>query len=321
MTLPFIRTGDREDRADDAGRRMTEAPTPRPPHRTRTAFVLSGGGNQGVSQVGMLQALLERGIVPDVIVGTSAGAINGAAVAANPSVEGVEHLAEVWRGLRSEDVFPGGRFSRAWNVLRHSDHLFSNEGLKGVVDLLPVDNFEDLAVPLRIVVTDFDTGDELVLAAGSVKTAIIASTALPGVFPPVRHGGRTLIDGGVVNNVPLRHALSGPIDRIYVLNVTGAVADAPPRYPLDVTLRAFAIARNRRYELDREHAPSYVDIIELPRPDDGRSIFDFTGSDTLIDEGYALASRHLDALEQHITPVTEPTRRRWTRVFRKAEVA
>lgn len=305
--LPFIRNGGHSD-------------------GPRTAFVLSGGGNQGVAQVGMLQALLERGIVPDVVIGTSAGAINGAAVAADPSVEGVERLADVWRALHGEDIFPGGRLSRAWNVLRRTDHLFANDGLRAVVDLLPVDEFHDLAVPFRVVVTDFDTGEELVVAAGPVKPAILASTALPGVFPPVRHGGRTLIDGGVVNNVPLRHALSGPVDRVYVLNVTGAVADAPPRTPLDVTLRAFAIARNRRYEIDREHAPGYLDIVELPRPDDGRSIFDFTGAETIMEEAYALASRHLDALEKGVDPkgvdpIGERAGRRWLKVFRRADVA
>ena len=99
------------------------------PTRPRTAFVLSGGGNQGVSQVGMLRALLERGIVPDVVIGTSAGALNGAAVAYAPNLTGVAQLAVVWEQLRAEDVFPGGRIHRAWNVVRRGTHLFGNEGL------------------------------------------------------------------------------------------------------------------------------------------------------------------------------------------------
>ena len=95
----------------------------------RTAFVLSGGGNLGVSQVGMLMALFERNIRPDVIVGTSIGAFNGAAFATKPTMAQLEHQAEVWASLKTEEVFPGGRFSRAWNLLRRDDHLFSNEGL------------------------------------------------------------------------------------------------------------------------------------------------------------------------------------------------
>src|SRR5262249_49084803 len=101
--------------------------------RPRTAFVLSGGGNQGVSQVGMLRALLEREIVPDVVIGTSAGALNGAAVAYAPNLTGVAQLAAVWEQLRSEHVFPGGKIHRAWNVVRRGTALFGNEGLAAVI--------------------------------------------------------------------------------------------------------------------------------------------------------------------------------------------
>jgi NTE family protein len=261
----------------------------------------------------MLRALVERGILPDVVVGTSAGAINGAVLAATPTLEGVEQLAEVWRSLHGDQIFPDSRLARAWNVLRRGTHLFSNAGLQAVVDHIPVERFEDLAIPLRVVTCDFETGEEVVLAAGPVRPAIMASAALPGVFPPIEHGGRVYIDGGVVNNVPLRHALMGPIQRIYVLNVTGGVTDAPPRTPLDVTLRAFAIARNRRYELELQVAPSDVQVLELPRPEDGRSIFDFTGGDTIIEEAHALASRYLDGLEGSVTPIDAAHRRRWFR--------
>lgn len=288
--------------------------------RPRTAFVLSGGGNQAVAQVGMLQALIERAIVPDVVIGTSAGAINGAAVAADPTLEGLERLAEVWRGLHGDDVFPGGRLSRAWNVLRRSDHLFSNDGVQAVIDEIPAERFDELVLPLRVVTTDYDTGEEVVFAAGPLKPAVLASISLPGVFPPVRHGGRTLIDGGVVNNVPLRHALGGPADRVYVLNVTGSVTDAPARTPLDVTLRAFAIARNRRYHLELGLVPAGVEVVELPRPDDGRSIFDFSGSETILEEAYVLASHHLDGLGRELDAVTDDAaRRRWYHRFWRAE--
>lgn len=287
----------------------------------RTAFVFSGGGNQGVAQVGMLQALVERNIIPDVVVGTSVGAINAAAVAADPTVEGVDRLAEVWRGLHGDDIFPGGRLSRAWNVLRRSDHLFSNEGVKAIVDMIPARRFDELAVPLRIVTTDYETGEEVVYAAGPLSPAILGSAALPGVFPPVEHGGRVLIDGGVVNNVPVRHALSGPIDRVYVLNVTGGVTDSPARTPLDVTLRAFGIARNRRYQLELHLAPAGVEIVELPRPDDGRAIFDFTGGETIMEEAHALTARHLDGLDERVEREPDDAKRRWYHRFLRNEPA
>src|SRR5256885_12426770 len=130
----------RRERADEP-RMGTRLPFPtghriRDAHgdaRPRTAFVLSGGGNQGVAQVGMLRALLERGIVPDVVIGTSAGALNGAAVAYAPNLTGVAQLASVWEQIRSEHVFPGGKIHRAWNVVRRGTHLFGNEGLAAVI--------------------------------------------------------------------------------------------------------------------------------------------------------------------------------------------
>ena len=102
--------------------------------RPRTAFVLSGGGNQGVAQVGMLRAVIERGIVPDVVIGTSAGALNGAAVAYSPNLTGIAQLEAVWTSLSATEVFPGGKLSRAWNVLKRETHLFEADGLQALVD-------------------------------------------------------------------------------------------------------------------------------------------------------------------------------------------
>jgi len=288
----------------------------RPETAMKTAFVLSGGGNHGSAQVGMLRALLERGITPDVVVGTSAGALNGSAVAANPSLTGIDTLAEIWSALRTEHIFPGGRFGRAWSLLSGGDHLYSNAGLAGLIEqMAPASQFSQLTVPLRVIACDLATGEEVVLASGALKPALLASAALPGSFPPVLHDHRTLVDGGVVDNVPLSHALAGPVDRIYVLNVSGGVADAPVRNPLDVVLRAFAIARNQRFERELALAPSHVDVVVLPRPADGRSPFDFSGAETIIDEAHILAGRFLDARggpDRH-----HPPRRR----FRKAHAA
>jgi NTE family protein len=286
----------------------------RPEPALKTAFVLSGGGNHGCAQVGMLRALLERGVLPDVVIGTSAGALNGSGVAANPSLRGVEHLATVWSALRTEHIFPGGRFGRAWSLLSGGDHLYSNAGLAGLIDqMAPASKFSELLVPLRVIACDLATGEEVVLASGALKPALLASAALPGSFPPVLHDHRTLVDGGVVDNVPLSHALAGPVDRIYVLNVSGGVADAPVRNPLDVVLRAFAIARNQRFERELTNATPSVEIVVLPRPADGRSPFDFSGAETIIDEAHILAGRFLDARN----PGHDRPRRR----FRRAHAA
>jgi NTE family protein len=265
---------------------------------SRTAFVLSGGGNQSVAQVGMLRALAERNIVPDVIVGCSAGAFNGATIAAHPDLSGIERLEATWGSLKGDEVFPGGRLSRAWNLLTRDDHLFSNQGLRAI--LLRGDTpatFEDLLIPLRVVAADLDTGDEVVFAHGPLEPALLASSALPGLFPPIRHDGRTLVDGAVVDTVPLWHALAGPVDRIYVMNVAGDLMDRPLRSPIDVAIRAFAISRKQRFDLELRNVPESVEVVMLPAPTDERELFDFSGGKELMDAAYRLAQDTLDAAE------------------------
>ena len=280
---------------------------------TRTAFVLSGGGNQSVAQVGMLRALIERDIVPDVIVGCSAGAFNGATIAAAPSLRGVERLEATWSSLRGDEVFPGGRLSRAWNLLTRDDHLFSNQGLREI--FLRGDTpgtFEQLIVPLRVVAADLDTGEEVVFASGPLQPALMASAALPGIYPPIRHDSRTLVDGAVVDTVPIWHALAGPVDRIFVMNVAGDLLERPLRSPIDVAVRAFAISRKQRYELELRSVPESVELIELPAPPDDRELdqfdrlpappddrelFDFSGGRPLMAAAYDLANQALDDAE------------------------
>ena len=298
----------------------TRTPRVRPVDRPCTAFVLSGGGNQAVSQVGMLRALLERDIVPDVVVGTSAGALNGAVVATDPTPAGVEHLADVWLSIRSGEVFPGNRLARAWNVLRRDDHLFTNEGLLSILDRAhTAPTFAETEVPLRVVASDLGTGEEVVFASGPVGPALLASTALPALFPPIEHDGRLLVDGAITNTVPLWHALSGPVDRIYVCNVSGALVERRLRSPLDVAVRAFAISRNQRFDLELRHAPSDVDVVVLPSPSDQRELFDFSDSMMLIEEAHHLAGRALDEHEAEQARPRERARRRWFR--RRREVA
>src|SRR3954464_8034734 len=268
--------------------------------RPRTAFVLSGGGNQGVSQVGMLRALLERGIIPDVVIGCSAGALNGSAICYAPNLTGVAQLAAVWEQLRADHVFPGGKIHRAWNVVRRGTHLFGNEGLAAAIHhSTPARSFADLEIPLRVIACDLDSGEEVVLVRGPLKPALLASTALPGVFPIVHHDGRRLVDGGVVDNVPLSHALAGPVDRVFVLNVSSGTSDRIERSPLDVVMTSFTHARGQRFELELRFVPPEIEVVGLPRPPDPRDLFDFSGARALIDAAYELAN---DALDRAAVP-------------------
>jgi NTE family protein len=263
----------------------------------RTAFVLSGGGNYGVSQVGMLRALIERGIRPDVVIGASAGALNGAAIATSPTVEKVDLLDERWCALEGDRVFPAGAIRRAWNVLRRDDHLIPNHGLEAVIaSAEPAPTFAELEIPLRVVTTDLMTGDEIVIVSGPLPPALLASAAIPGVFPPVHLNGHMLVDGAVVNLVPISHALAGPIDRIFVLDVSDPIGEKRIRSPLDVVVRAFAISRDLRFELEMQWVPKEVELIVLPAPEDDRDLFDFSGARELIDNAYELANATLDDL-------------------------
>jgi len=271
----------------------------RPRGEPLTAFVLSGGANQGVSQVGMLRALLERGILPDVVIGTSAGAMNAAALATSPTLEKIDHLDEMWCALDGETVFPGGALRRAWNILRRDDHLISNHGLGGVIDRAEVaPTFAELQLPLRVITTDLMTGDEIVIVSGPLRPALLASAAMPGIFPPVDLNGHRLVDGAVVNLVPISHAIAGPIERIFVLDVSDPKGERTIRSPLDVLIRAFGISRDQRLELELQWVPKEIELVVMPRAVDDREFFDFSGGRELVDESYRLASETLDDLER-----------------------
>jgi NTE family protein len=278
-----------------------------------TAFVLSGGGNQGVSQVGMLRALLERDIVPDVVVGTSAGALNGAAIATTPTLEKVDELEQVWCALTGDAVFPGGTLQRVWNVLRRDDHLIPNNGLAEVITrAAPALTFAETQVPLRVVTADLVTGDEVIYVNGDLHPVLLASAALPGIFPPVELHGRTLVDGAVVNLVPISHALAGPVNRIFVLDVSDPLgSERPIRSPLDVVIRAFAISRDLRFELELQWVPKDIELVVLPPPVDDRDFFDFSGGERLIEDAYKNAIAALDDLA--VRPGRQRRRRWWKR--------
>jgi NTE family protein len=284
----------------------------RPRDAPWTAFVLSGGGNYGVSQVGMLRALLERGITPDVVIGTSAGALNGAAVATNPTLDAIDELEAHWVSLDGDKVFPAGALRRAWNVLRRDDHLIPNTGLEAVIENAnTAATFAELQIPLRVVTTDLFTGDEIVIVSGPMAPALLASAALPGIFPPVHLNGHTLVDGAVVNLVPISHAIAGPCERIFVLDVSDPVGERRIRSPLDVVIRAFGISRDLRFELESRWVPKEIELVVLPAPDDDRDFFDFSGAKELIDTAHEMALHTLD--EQLRRPGRQRRRKWWKR--------
>jgi NTE family protein len=260
----------------------------------RNVFVLSGGANRGASQVGMLTALIERGIRPDRVIGVSVGALNGAALAIDP-VGAPDALREIWTSLHGHDIFPGGLLQRGLQLARRRNHLFDNHGLAALAARFVGDReFAHTAVPLEVVACDLDSGDEVVLTHGPLLPALLASAALPGAFPPVEHQGRRLIDGGVVNNVPIDRAGQAPHTRIYVLDVVTGLDQQPVGSALGVLLRAFSIARHSHMSAEQARLAGRTDVVRLPRPLDDRGPTDFSGAAALIDEARAATHVFLD---------------------------
>ena len=238
--------------------RTDRARAPRLPDAPRTAFVLSGGGNQGVSQVGMLRALLERGIVPDVVIGTSAGALNGAAICYAPNLTGVAQLAAVWEQLRADHVFPGGKIQPGLERRAPRDAPLRKRraSTRSSTTATPARSFADLEIPLRVIATDLDTGEEVVLARGPLKPALLASAALPGRVPDRR---TTTAAGSstAASSTAFRCGTRSPGRSTGCSCSTSRPArpTAIERSPLDVVMTSFMHARSQRFELELRYVP------------------------------------------------------------------
>ena len=273
----------------------------RPEPGPKTVFVLGGGGNLGAVQVGMLRALLERDIVPDEMVGCSVGAINSAALACDPSLDGVDRLEELWRNLDGETICPSGRLSGLWLLTRKYRALQTNDGLRTVLrESLPVSRFEDTKIPLHVVATELTRGTEAWFDRGDIIEPILASAALPALFPPVEIGGQKYIDGAIVDNVPISRALTVGATRVVVLHVGNFERPRPePKRPIDALLQSFSIARNYRFLAETRTPPDGVDVLVLPGLDPGNvRPNDFSRSRQLIDRAYALTASFLDARDR-----------------------
>jgi NTE family protein len=264
----------------------------------RTIFVLGGGGNLGAIQVGMLQAVLDRGIVPDELVGCSAGAMNAAMIAADPSPDGVERLRELWTLGHDDIVAPIGKFDGVRLLTHRGTSLQSNAGLRRLLEAtLPHRRFEDFALPFHVVATSLTTNSERWFSSGDVIDPILASAALPAVFPPVEIEGDMLVDGGVLNNVPLSKAHELRPNRIVVFHVGNFSRARPaPKRPSDVLLHAFSISRSYRFDTEsRQAAAPGVEVVILPSVNPGKLRYnDFGRSAELIERGRVATAAYLD---------------------------
>ncbi len=251
----------------------------------RTAFVMAGGGSLGAVEVGMLQALLEWGEAPAFVVGASAGAINAAYFAADPTIAGARELERIWCALKRLEVFPFNLGS-VIALLRRSAHLVDSVGLRRLLEQgLPYRRLEDAALPIHLVAADLLTGAEVLLSSGPVIDAVLASAAIPGVYPPVRIGGRLLIDGGVANNTPISVAIGLGATRIIVLPTGFACAlEHAPSSAIGRPMHALSllVARQLVHDADRfSGGPVELRIVPSLCPLD-TSPYDYSAAATLI---------------------------------------
>jgi len=251
----------------------------------RTAFVFAGGGSLGAVEVGMLHALVERGVRPDFAVGASAGAINAAYYAGDPSADGVTRLDRLWRGLTRAQVMPM-RMRDLWRIALRRDFVVDPAGLRALLQQhLSYRMIEQAALPVHVVATDMVHGSEVLLSAGPVVDAVLASTAIPGVFPPVRIDGRELIDGGIANNTPISTAMKLGATRVIVLPTGFACAlKRVPGGAVGRAMHALSMLVTRQLVTDIERFSGLVRLHVVPPlcPVDS-SPYDYSACGALID--------------------------------------
>lgn len=253
-----------------------------------TAFVLAGGGSLGAIEVGMLAALSDADVHPDFVVGTSVGAANAVWFALHPS--DVDSLADRWVSLRRTDVFPIRPVSGLLGLLGFRDHLVPNAGLRRLLErsLGPID-LTGTAIPVHVGATDVLSGAEVLLSSGNAVSCVLASTAIPAVFPPLHLDGRYLIDGGAVNNNPVSHAVELGADQVWVLPTGYACTlTSPPRSAIAVALQALTLLVNHRLAVDVERYRDEVELRVVPSLCPLRvSPGDFSHARELIDAAFA----------------------------------
>ncbi len=258
-----------------------------------TALVLGGGGTRGAVQVGMLQVLAEHGFVPDSVYGSSVGAVNGVAFAGDPTIDGVDRMTRIWQGLSRDSIYPQGRLHGPWRYLQQRDSVYANTGLRAVVEQgFACEQLEDAAIPVEVVATSLTDGRERWFTRGPAVEAVLASTAMPAIYPPVEIDGERYIDGGVVDNVPIGRAIEAGASQVVVLLCAPPTfTPAQPRRPAEAILNALLIAIHSRFPRDMAHIPDGVEVILCVGPEPTtRDFDDFSTTDQLIAQGREEAS-------------------------------
>ena len=286
------------------------------------AFVFSGGANRGSLQAGAALALLEAGITPELIVSSSVGSINGAVLAANPTADGVRLIAERWKTVRCDDIFPGKRAMALWRIMRGRGSLHNNRALRRfILSLLPANTrrFADLAVPLFVTATNYRSGEMHLFGHDGQERlvdALMASCAVPPYLPPYPYRNDVYIDGGFVANLPIAAAVEQGATEIWALEIGVDAAAVMPLISVRSSLaRSFETLMRGQMRRDREmvrlmqHSGVIVHHIQMLHYS-GIDVHDFSHSAALMQLGYQSAQTYLTDQIQHATAIAPkpPTR-------------
>ena len=258
----------------------------------RDVFVLSGGAARGAVQVGMMEVLLERGIVPDALVGTSVGALNAVFMGCRPDLAQVRELRAKWEAMTTRDIFPGGTLTRVGHLLRQRPYLFSNAALRSLIsDWLTIERLEDLPTPVRVVTTPLAGDSAVYHRHGTLVDLLLASAAVPGVFSPIQLPASCgvegpHVDGGVSDLVPVRGAADFAPTRVFVLDASVPARLPRGRTPIDILIASFGVAMRVNPAPDL----GAVEVHHLRTPDLGGKMTDFTQTAQLIADGRSAAA-------------------------------
>lgn len=285
----------------------------------KDVFVLSGGAARGAVQVGMMQTLIEAGITPAALVGTSVGALNAAFMGWQPDVDRVHELAERWQRLETRDIFPGGSWARLAHLAQRHTYLYSSDALRSLIrSWVPVDRLEDLATPVRVTTTPLASTGARYHDSGPIEQLLLASAAVPGVFAPVeltdREGRRTThVDGGVADLVPVAGAAAFAPTRVFVLDATVPARLPSGRTPIEIVVASLGVAMRTRPLADLGED---VEVHHLSAPDLGVNMRDFSRTADHLAVGRRLAAELVEHLGN--ARIRQHRRRFWERRNRAA---
>ena len=286
------------------------------------AFVLSGGGSRGALQVGALKALMEAAIQPDMVIGTSIGAVNSVFFAADPTLQGVEKLKQLYNTIMVDDVFPGGNKIAALNLVMQLPHLFSNDRFRLLLEEhLPVQTFGELKMPCYVVATDMDTGENRVFGDNPddrLIDGLMSSTAMTPLHPSWEVDGHVYADGGLGAMLPVHEAVERGATELIALNLAAQLQTPEERktpadtltHVVDLLLQSQVRSQVEAVKRDDQVA---LDVIDLNTEQYQNMRFGDNLAET-VEYGYNLMRETIERAYQQTEVLNKRMYRRWWKV-------